>query len=621
MLGLFKRMLSKQETLPTASSTMTAKPVATPSMARPAVSAKRPVTPLRVPLAPALHKPVQQEVQPRVVAPPPATSTHVHIALATIAASLPEAISHKVPADPEQFVPIPVEKVLPQLAHGQVVMTAAELRECSPDFFSALAGHDDIPVTLPLGDIVSQLSPQLFGRRSQRRLDVPAEVGPVFGGASSGGASVAKPLPSQPAQRVQPTVTSTTPSSAPAVVQAPAGRIAMSPQALASLGTNTKVSLPTRPATTAAPRPVNPIPAAPVTTPATTPSVPAATFSRTPITVPKKPAAPAKLTGELAVPLSSVCTDWIDEVRTQLIDVDVAQSQILVPLELLVPLMKSGRILFSWQEVAGWIQPPLTIPPTPKVGEMPVELPLKVIAPLFMANHRSGGQKRVTVDESIPDLFGGGDASAAVQPQAAAEASPPAAVPSVPAMPEARSTPAPVSTSPAPMAAAPALTMAQPAPTKAQTTQPTLRMAPAAPQVASAPVAPSESQCSVEQVIGPVTARFGAKEIVAKTARLPGAAGALLVMNDGLLVTSQIAPQFKSDTIAAFLPQMFGRMTQYTKELSLGSLDRITLSVESGEWHVFKTPNIYFAVLGKRGEALSLNLLAQVAAELSSQSK
>src|SRR5262245_54988507 len=45
MLGLFKKMLSKQETLPTAPSTMTAKPAATPSMARPAVPAKRPVTP------------------------------------------------------------------------------------------------------------------------------------------------------------------------------------------------------------------------------------------------------------------------------------------------------------------------------------------------------------------------------------------------------------------------------------------------------------------------------------------------------------------------------------------------------------------------------------------------
>jgi hypothetical protein len=66
---------------------------------------------------------------------------------------------------------------------------------------------------------------------------------------------------------------------------------------------------------------------------------------------------------------------------------------------------------------------------------------------------------------------------------------------------------------------------------------------------------------------------------------------------------------------------MFGRMNQYTKELALGPLDRLGLSVASGEWQIFKAPNIYFAVLGKRGEALPLNLLAQVAAELSSQSQ
>jgi predicted regulator of Ras-like GTPase activity (Roadblock/LC7/MglB family) len=142
-----------------------------------------------------------------------------------------------------------------------------------------------------------------------------------------------------------------------------------------------------------------------------------------------------------------------------------------------------------------------------------------------------------------------------------------------------------------------------------------------APQTPSEPTVSAESSFSVEKVIGPANGRFGAKEIVVNTSRLPGAAGALLAMSDGLLVTSQAPSQCKTETIAAFLPQMFGRMTQYTKELSLGSLDRISLSVENGEWHVFKAPNIYFAVLGKRGEALSLNLLAQVAAELSSQSK
>jgi predicted regulator of Ras-like GTPase activity (Roadblock/LC7/MglB family) len=92
-------------------------------------------------------------------------------------------------------------------------------------------------------------------------------------------------------------------------------------------------------------------------------------------------------------------------------------------------------------------------------------------------------------------------------------------------------------------------------------------------------------------------------------------------MSDGLLVTSQTPPEMKTETIAAFLPQMFGRMNQYTKELALGGLEHLTLGVESGQWYVIKAPNIYFAVLGKRGETLPLNLLAQVAAELSSQSQ
>jgi predicted regulator of Ras-like GTPase activity (Roadblock/LC7/MglB family) len=97
--------------------------------------------------------------------------------------------------------------------------------------------------------------------------------------------------------------------------------------------------------------------------------------------------------------------------------------------------------------------------------------------------------------------------------------------------------------------------------------------------------------------------------------------GVLLAMSDGLLVISHTPPSIKAETIAAFLPQMFGRMNQYAKELALGPLHQLTLGVDSGQWNVFKADAIYFAVLGKRSETLPLNLLAQVAAELSSQSK
>ena len=133
--------------------------------------------------------------------------------------------------------------------------------------------------------------------------------------------------------------------------------------------------------------------------------------------------------------------------------------------------------------------------------------------------------------------------------------------------------------------------------------------------------APVAEEISADQVIGPEGSRFGAKEIVINTSRLPGVAGALLAMSDGLLVTSAAPATVKGETIAAFLPQMFGRMNQYTKELALGPLQQLTLGIESGQWHVVKGPNIYFAVLGRRGETLPLNLLAQVAAELSIQSK
>jgi predicted regulator of Ras-like GTPase activity (Roadblock/LC7/MglB family) len=277
--------------------------------------------------------------------------------------------------------------------------------------------------------------------------------------------------------------------------------------------------------------------------------------------------------------------------------VDQPQHQIIVPLELLAPAMKSGKVLFSWAEVASWIQPPLPSPPTPKVGEMSVELPLKIIAPLFMQSQNAASTRRVAVDETIPDLFGGnGKEPNGHAPNGAQIVTP-------------LRTPAPSAPVPARVQApvAPAARVVAPAPAPAPVAEPV-----------AAPVAP---ETPVESVIGAEGARFSAREIVANTARLPGVGGALLAMSDGLLVTSAAPATVKGETIAAFLPQMFGRMNQYTKELALGPLQQLTLGVESGQWHVIKSPNIYFAVLGKRGETLPLNLLAQVAAELSVQSK
>jgi predicted regulator of Ras-like GTPase activity (Roadblock/LC7/MglB family) len=542
----------------------------------------------------AIHQPAPTESLA-----PVSTNGTVRVTLAAIAATLPQAISHKIPANPDQFVTIPVDKILPQLQYGQVVMTAAELRECSPEYFAALAGHDDLPIALPLGDIIKQLTPDKFARRQQRRVEVPREVGPVFA-ANGQGLSIAKsasaPAASAvPAYRAQPTVTSTSAQSVPVpatVPVAPASKISMSPQALASLKAAASAPAMPRPAATPTYNP------APSPLRGSTPS-PAAPASAPP---PKKifPVT-AKPVGHLAVPLASVCPEWPQEVRTQLTDVDVDQHQILVPLELLEPAMKSGRVLFTWEEVASWLKPLLANPPTPKVGEMAVELPLKVIAPLFMGSQRVATQKRVDVDETIPDIFNGGNGTTPASGNAHGASVP--QNPTVPRMPAPAARPEPAASD-----AVPASRMAS------------LPAAPLAP--ASAPVpASANPDVAVEQVIGNAGSRLGAKEIVANAARLPGVSGALLVLSDGLLVTSNTPPAVRAETIAAFIPQMFGRMNQYTKELSLGPLQQLTLGVEDAQWHVVKCPNIYFAVLGKHGDTLPLNLLAQIAAELSSQSK
>src|SRR5439155_19562385 len=76
-------------------------------------------------------------------------------------------------------------------------------------------------------------------------------------------------------------------------------------------------------------------------------------------------------------------------------------------------------------------------------------------------------------------------------------------------------------------------------------------------------------------------------DIVHKTSTLPGVAGSLIALQDGLLVASCMPPNWKTETIAAFLPQIFGRMSQYTNELKMGDLTSVTFAVDQGTFQIF----------------------------------
>jgi hypothetical protein len=664
MLGIFKKFWSKSDTdtvfaAPPASSkpavpvTVTTKS-APGGAARTSTTARVPVPPSRVPAV----KPVAKS-SAAPAAPHPSRPGCVNVTLGAIEPSLPEQLRHKIAGALHETVPVPIDQVVPQLQRGSVALTVRQLRTCAPELLACLNGHDDIAVALPLGEIVPQLDKTCFTRREPlKRLIVPDEVSSIFTPTSDGAAiainaHVAEPAKAAPTPARNAPVKPVAPAKAPtpkapvpmpapvatpavaaapapvaaapapiamaapfaAVEQAPAEpaiaqperKIALSADALASLaaarpGAPAAAPAPSTPAPAAAPAARASAPAA-APQPGTRPA-PAAPAAAAAIPAPFAPAAqPGRSTtptNPLPLPLQKVFDTLPQEVRVELADTDIPTSTLNIPLPLIEAGLKSGRVIFAWNDLAGWLQPPLPRPPSRSAGEILVELPLKIIAPAFMAHHRSGAaQKKADVGDNIPDLF----------QSANGEADTGAAVPfgGPVAAPRAAATPAQMPAPSAPRAAVATPVAASPAPAPA----------PAVPAAAPRVVEPALP--SLDEVCGHQGQRYSPKQILQNVSRLPGVSGALVALTDGLLVASGLPANTKSDTVAAFLPQMFGRMSQYTKELGLGGLQSMVLHVEGGCWQVFKQPNIYFAVCGKTGEAMPLNLLTQIAAELSKQ--
>jgi hypothetical protein len=70
------------------------------------------------------------------------------------------------------------------------------------------------------------------------------------------------------------------------------------------------------------------------------------------------------------------------------------------------------------------------------------------------------------------------------------------------------------------------------------------------------------------------------------------------------------------DTLAAFLPHIFGKVSQCTKELRMGDLNNLNFTVGNVPWKIFRVNAIFFAAFGNAGQALPGVDLAALAAEL-----
>ena len=333
-------------------------------------------------------------------------------------------------------------------------------------------------------------------------------------------------------------------------------------------------------------------PSAPVTLPVPTP--PVASARATPVTpIP----APARTGAEwvtfdaerglLSIPLAMLMAEWPEPILEEVNYFEMTNACVELPLSVIQGGLKLGRVDHSWKEVCAWIPdcPPSTLESAN--AETRLLLPLSVIAPLYF-KHRPGSNtpaKKPAVSlQGIPDLFNAAGTPSAPPPAPMPE---PAAAPKPAPKPTVRSVAAPV----APVASAPAT-----------------------------PVAARPPKNLAELFGEPEKRNWSPNDIVHATSRLPGVAGALIALQDGLLVASRMPDQFNTETIAAFVPQMFGRMNQYAKELQLGAVGSLSFGVEPGTLQIFKAGIIYFAVLSQPDQPLPMTDLIFIAHELNRQS-
>ena len=277
------------------------------------------------------------------------------------------------------------------------------------------------------------------------------------------------------------------------------------------------------------------------------------------------------------VGIATLAEGWPEALRKELVSLDLVDASVALPINLVEQCLKQGHIAFSWKTLRSWLKPAPSLLVSAHDSTV-LELPLKVVAPLFLALKRDASQEqaRVAIDDDIPNLFFG-------FPQ------------------------------PDPAPAAPGSPASSPASTETNYYI----------WEDSADTVKEEDPSFRKPTPG---TRFVAKyatpnEIVSRAASLDNVIGALIALPDGLMVASRLPPDVNGDTLAAFLPQIFGKVSQCTKELRMGELNNLNFTVGNVPWKIFRVNAIFFAAFGRAGAGLPTAHLAALAAELDHKPK
>jgi predicted regulator of Ras-like GTPase activity (Roadblock/LC7/MglB family) len=316
------------------------------------------------------------------------------------------------------------------------------------------------------------------------------------------------------------------------------------------------------------------------------------------IDFPSMPAPPLERADDtVEIPLAAIAPALPEPVKRELGWQNLSAGKLRVPLAELEPIMGRGRATLPWRQLRPWLHAPM---PVSDGSDGPVEMPLAVVVPLFLAAKKPGvARKRVVVDASIPDVFSKGKTG----PVAAS-----ARVPDALVAPE-RVTPAPVARPSEHQTPPLKLQLAPTGPIVISDEPAAPAHPPAAAVIASAPSAPTPAPAAAK------LAHWTPNDIVSQACEYETVAGAVLATLDGLHVSGQ-APGMNERTLAAFLPTMFAQIQAYTQLINLGQPDSVLVQVRDRHMHIFKAGKFYFAALSRPGQSLPATKLTKIAAQL-----
>jgi predicted regulator of Ras-like GTPase activity (Roadblock/LC7/MglB family) len=488
----------------------------------------------------------------------------VRLSLAAILERFPDELKSMIERmpGPEVTVALPVPTILKQLPTGSVKMSLASMHRQAPQgVFKRNAGEERRMIEVPLAEVLKRVRPELLQRRiDQRQHRLPENGFNLFGDKSNPYAlSPTEPVEERRVQVKNPALQNT--AKPERVLKMPAAErqaIAGRHPSQVELGNSVHGE---------------------------------------PATAPEQDAEAADLQGPpILVPITELAANWPELIKSEVATMNGAN--VALPASELSAGLAKGRVTFSWGKLRNWITPgPAGSTEADDATEL--QLPLRVVAPAYLKQSQRAEQQKQTLpaEEEIPALFHSGDAEPEIEITPASEQDEPSVTPTGESSIEIASsdtTSNVISSAPDPQGG----------------------MTECSAEVQNAANTPSLPQNAGELFGQPSKSNWSPGEIVENVVKLRGVTGAMVALQEGLVVANRLPEGMNAEAFAAFLPQIFARLNQYTGEMRLGEVGELLLQASGAQCKVFRLGEVFFAALGQPGEALPSADLQLCAREL-----